>query len=113
MERVSAGSIVVWGVAGALTAMNAVITRRVWASPIFERPQKIAQSVLIWLIPGSFVLVRQVLAGHEPRRLIDSSDATAGNEGGLGYGGSIETGGHHSWDAGGGGGGGGSVGGAD
>ena len=91
--------------------MNAVITRRLWASPIFERPQKIAQSVLIWLVPGSFVVVRQVLAGHDAARSIASSDPTARIAGG-GHEGPIETGGHHSWDAGGGlGAGGGTVGG--
>jgi hypothetical protein len=35
--------------------------RRLWASPAFERSQKIAQTALVWLIPGSYLAVRQAI----------------------------------------------------
>ena len=69
------------GLAVLLAGANAVTTTRLWASPIFERPQKIAQSILVWLIPGSFAVVRHALADHLPRAGIGSDDPTVSNEG--------------------------------
>jgi len=42
--------------------------RPLWRSPALERPQKIAQTALMWAIPGSYLLVRQVVMtpGAEP-----------------------------------------------
>lgn len=45
--------------------VNASTTRRLWRSQMFERSQKIAQTVLVWMLPGSFLVVRHLLA--EPR----------------------------------------------
>ena len=112
----SAGSLAVCGVSAVVGVLNVLTTRRLWASPLFERPQKIAQSVLLWLVPGSFVVVRHVLNDYRIGRSPDGGDSTAGNpEGSVDD--SVGGGGHHSWDGGGGfgdgGGGGGSIGGAD
>jgi hypothetical protein len=111
----SAAGLGVCGVGAAVGLLNLVTMRRLWASPLFERSQKIAQSVLLWLVPGSFVLVRHVLGDHRVGFSGDSVDATAHNPGESGVGDSIAT--HHSWDSGGGfndgGGGGGGIGGAD
>ena len=92
------GFWVVCGVAGLVAAINAVTTKRLWASPIFERPQKIAQSVLLWLIPGSVVVVRQALVDHLARRV------TAGDTGGIDFEGNFGGHGHGGGDVGGGGG---------
>jgi hypothetical protein len=45
----------------ALATANALTTRRLWSSATFDRPQKIAQTVMLWLLPGSFVAVRHFL----------------------------------------------------
>jgi hypothetical protein len=72
------GFWVACGIAGLLAAANAVTMKRLWASRIFERPQKIAQSVLIWLFPGSFVLVRRALEDHLPGRDTVGGDSPSG-----------------------------------
>jgi drug/metabolite transporter (DMT)-like permease len=57
-------------VAGAaLAAANGLTTRRLWSSAAFDGPQKVAQTALIWLLPGSFVVVRHFLG--EPERESD------------------------------------------
>lgn len=95
------------GIALLLVAVNIVTMRRLWASPIFERPQKIAQSALLWLLPGSFVFVRYALEDYLPGRPGDVDDPTSVGGGGWTDGdGSIGGHGH-----GGGGGGDGTVGG--
>jgi uncharacterized membrane protein YgcG len=55
---------------------NVVTTRLLWASPIFETSQKIAQTVLVWLVPGGAIVVWNVL--REPRIGSQSDPATAG-----------------------------------
>jgi hypothetical protein len=54
---------------GLLTA-NALTTRRLWSSAAFERSQKIAQTALIWLLPGAFAATRFLLTEphQEPPR---------------------------------------------
>ena len=49
-------------------AFQARTTRRVWRSKLFDRPQKIAQSQLIWLLPliGA-VIVMSVLEDEDQR----------------------------------------------
>ncbi|HTA18717.1 MAG TPA: hypothetical protein VK989_05470 [Polyangia bacterium] len=32
-----------------------------WASPALERSQKIVQTILMWLVPGSYLAVRQAV----------------------------------------------------
>src|SRR5262245_6747680 len=66
----------IWiGVIGAgFAAMNAVTTRRIWRSAAFDRSQKVAQTVLVWLLPGSFALVGAVLnEGRPSKQLRDST----------------------------------------
>jgi hypothetical protein len=99
---------------GGIAIVNAWTTRWLWATPIFETPQKVAQTVLIWLIPGSAFLVLNVL--REPR-IGGRPDPTAaggtfdaadwlllgqsgesghhGNDGGGHHGGYGGDGGHH------------------
>jgi hypothetical protein len=65
MVRMSLGRVALLTVVGVVAAINVSTMRRVWASAVFERSQKLAQTVVLWLVPGSFFLVRHVLA--EPR----------------------------------------------
>jgi hypothetical protein len=54
----------VWlGLAAALTLVtaNALTTRRLWSSDSYEPPQKIAQTVILWLLPGSVLAIRHFL----------------------------------------------------
>lgn len=47
---------------------NVRTMRPLWRSPALERSQKIAQTVLMWLVPGSYLAVRQAIApGLGPR----------------------------------------------
>jgi uncharacterized membrane protein YgcG len=45
-------------IGGIVVLANILTTYRLWASPLFETPQKIAQTILVWLVPGSVVVVR-------------------------------------------------------
>jgi hypothetical protein len=54
------------GTAGAaLAAANVRSTVRLWKCDAFERPQKIAQTVLLWTIPGTFAVVNHFVADAE------------------------------------------------
>ena len=76
-------SFVVCGVAGVVAVVNAVTMRRLWASQAVERPQRIAQSLMLWLIPGSFLVVRHFLGDHLRRgRSLADGDTTSGDSGG-------------------------------
>jgi hypothetical protein len=44
-----------------LAAFNVVATRRIWASRELERSQQVAQTILVWLLPCTFVAVRYEL----------------------------------------------------
>lgn len=50
-----------------LVIANALTTRRLWASAMFERRQKIAQTVMLWLLPGMFVVTKILLGVAPPR----------------------------------------------
>jgi hypothetical protein len=65
----------------ALAVANVVTMRSLWLSPLFERSQKVAQSVLIWVAPGSFVVVRHLL--REPSGTADSGDPTVHRDSGY------------------------------
>jgi hypothetical protein len=45
----------------ALVASNLRATRWIWTSPALERPQKLAQTILVWLLPGAFLAIRYEL----------------------------------------------------
>jgi cytochrome c-type biogenesis protein CcmH/NrfF len=56
-----------------VTVANTLTTRRLWSSVMFERPQKIAQTILMWLVPGTFLVVRHFLFAPRRRPTDDSS----------------------------------------
>lgn len=58
-------------VASSLAAWNAVVTRRLWRSPMFERSQQWAQTALVWLLPGAAFLVNWVLRGMPVEEPVD------------------------------------------
>jgi hypothetical protein len=68
------GGAVVVVVGLAVLFVNVVATRRLWDSTIFERPQKVAQTILMWLVPGSVIVVWNVL---RESRIGGQRDATA------------------------------------
>lgn len=68
------GARVLLALGAIIVFMNTVTTRRLWGSAIFERSQKIAQTVLIWIVPGSVIVVWNIL--REPRS--DERDSTVG-----------------------------------
>jgi hypothetical protein len=79
---------------------NVVTTRRLWASAIFETLQKVAQTVLMWLVPGSAIVVWNVL--REPR-IGSEPDPTTGGAAFVVTDwllGSSENSGHHGSDGG-------------
>jgi hypothetical protein len=90
----NAGVLAGCGLGAVVAAMNFATMRRLWASPVFERPQKIAQSVVLWLLPGSFILVRRVLVDHLPRRSLGPDDSNVSNEGLQRYDETVGHGGH-------------------
>jgi hypothetical protein len=53
-------------VAVAVLALDVVTTRQLWKSEAFDRVQKIAQTALLWLVPGGAMLVRYFL--REPHK---------------------------------------------
>jgi hypothetical protein len=63
---------------------NAVVTRRLWRSEMYERSQKIAQTAILWVLPGSATLVSWFL--REPDRKELESDPTYSNDGATDYG---------------------------
>src|ERR1051325_10636243 len=67
--------MVLLGLVLALVFVNLVTTRRLWASAVYETSQQVAQTVLLWLIPGSFIVVWYFL--REPRADTQSGPAAA------------------------------------
>ena len=55
----------------ALALWNARVTARIWRSAVYERGQLIAQTAIIWLVPGSAFAVAAVLKGGSPRSALD------------------------------------------
>lgn len=75
----------------AIVLANLVTGRRLWANQTFERSQKIAQTIMMWLIPGSVIVVRYLL-NPPPEDTDDptvSKDTTSpyGAGAGMGHGG--------------------------
>jgi hypothetical protein len=55
---------IVGGFGGLLLATwNAIVTRRLWRSPMYGRGQQAAQTAIIWLLPGMAFLVNWLLQG--------------------------------------------------
>lgn len=59
----------------ALVVWNARVTARIWRSGVYERGQLLAQTVIIWLVPGSALGIAAILKGGSRREL----DPTAAN----------------------------------
>ena len=55
----------------ALAGWNAVVTSRLWRSPMYERSQQRAQTALIWLLPGSAFLVNWLVQGMPTKPDVD------------------------------------------
>jgi len=55
----------------ALALWNARVTTRIWRSGVYERGQLVAQTAIIWLIPGSALAVAAVFKGGSPHRALD------------------------------------------
>jgi hypothetical protein len=64
----------------ALAALNAYATRRLWRSAAFERSQQVAQTILIWTVPG-FVALTMLATREPPRHRRDGAggDPTSNN----------------------------------
>jgi len=74
-------------IAGSVTCLataNALTTRKLWRSSLFEHPQKVAQTILMWLAPGAFLFVGYLLRDPlaNPSGAIDA-DPTVNRERGY------------------------------
>ena len=66
-----------------LATGNAIVTVRLWRSRMYERSQRIAQTVLLWALPGFALVVNWVI--REPLREEPSEDPTYSNDGATRY----------------------------
>jgi hypothetical protein len=73
-NRLMSGWWLVAGAAVAIAVANLRTMGPLWACEGLERSQKIAQTVLVWLLPGSFMVVRQIV--RSSRGLPSPEDAT-------------------------------------
>jgi len=55
----------------ALALLNVRGTLRLWRTTVYERGQLLAQTALIWLIPGSVFVVTYILKDDRLGRAID------------------------------------------
>jgi cytochrome c-type biogenesis protein CcmH/NrfF len=67
-----------------LTIGNSVVTVRLWRSQMYDRPQQIVQTAMLWLLPGFVIVVNWIL--RESSRKESSTDPTFSNEGATDYG---------------------------
>jgi hypothetical protein len=54
-----------------LATWNAIVTGRLWRSPMYERRQQIAQTAIIWLMPGAALFVNWLLRGMPEKSPVD------------------------------------------
>lgn len=75
--------VLIVGSVGCLATANAVTTRSLWRSPLFDRPQKVAQTILLWLVPGAFVFVGHLLRDpmKGPSRAVEGDPTVSRLEG--------------------------------
>ena len=66
-----------------LVVGNTVVTLRLWRSQMYERSQQIAQTAIVWVLPGSAVTVNWFLG--EPSRKEPATDPTYSNDGATKY----------------------------
>jgi hypothetical protein len=62
----------------ALATLNTVVTVRLWRSAFYERGQKVAQTALLWLVPGAFTVVQSLMRSAAAAA---TPDPTASNDG--------------------------------
>lgn len=60
----------------ALAIVNLRGTLRIWRSGVYDRGQLIAQTILIWAVPGTVFAVMHVLRGDRPGRAIADPTVT-------------------------------------
>ena len=72
-------------VAIALAVANVATSRALWRSQSFERSQKVAQTCLMWFVPGAFVIVKFAIRDSLPGPLAQgpTSDPTVSRDHGY------------------------------
>ena len=60
----------------ALALLNVRGTMRIWRSGLYERGQLLAQTALIWVLPGSVIAVLYVLKDDRRTHVVDDPTAT-------------------------------------
>jgi hypothetical protein len=68
---VAAGWWLVIAGAAWIAVANLRTMRPLWTSPALERSQKIAQTILVWLVPGAYLVVRAAVLPQRPEPLSD------------------------------------------
>ena len=48
----------------ALTVFQAILTRRVWRSDLYDRPQKLTQTRLVWFVPLVGAVIVFMMLSH-------------------------------------------------
>jgi hypothetical protein len=71
---VAAGWWLVIAGAAWVAVANLRTMRPLWTSPALERSQKVAQTILMWLFPGAYLVVRATVL---PQRPEPASDPTS------------------------------------
>jgi hypothetical protein len=74
---VEPGWWIVLAVGIAVATANARTLPRLWSSAGLERWQKVAQTALMWLVPGTYLFVRAGLANDTSRPAGDSASGNA------------------------------------
>jgi hypothetical protein len=81
---VAAGWWLVIAGAAWVAVANLRTMRPLWRSPALERSQKIAQTILMWLVPGAYLAVRAAVLPQRPEQ---TADPTSNPNVGTDYGG--------------------------
>jgi hypothetical protein len=63
----------------AVTLLNVWATSRLWRAGLHERAQLLAQTILMWLVPGTAIVVMLALRADQPMRFSTDDDHTADN----------------------------------
>ena len=66
-------TVLLFGIALGLLFGNVTTTISVWTSGMYTPAQKSWQTVLLWLVPGSFLLVRWFVSPPPPPIIRDSA----------------------------------------
>lgn len=49
--------------AALLATWNVLVTVRLWRTPMYDRPQRVAQTAIMWVVPGMALFVNWLLRG--------------------------------------------------